>query len=95
MSEFRTRIDIVGRRFGRLVVLALARVGREAVWRCRCDCGAVVESAGSPLRRGRTTSCGCGRRQARSPEVAAARAYDAAAREAFGEFARVNFAEAS
>jgi hypothetical protein len=54
-------IDLVGLRFGRLVVSERAPrvVGAQAQWRCRCDCGAesVVRSQG--LRTGRTRSCGC------------------------------------
>lgn len=61
-------IDLTGQRFGRLTVLERAgsyKVCGEwasttlAVWRCRCDCGEVVEVLGQNLRRGQTRSCGC------------------------------------
>jgi hypothetical protein len=56
-------IDITGLRFGKLVVEALSgRSGvqrREAVWRCRCDCGATCDVISSHLRYGGTKSCGC------------------------------------
>jgi hypothetical protein len=55
--------DLSGKRFGRLVVSGLMpeRHGatREALWRCRCDCGKTVSVCGTSLRRGRTKSCGC------------------------------------
>lgn len=53
------RIDIAGKRFGRLT--ALEYLGEQR-WRCRCDCGnsPIVHSA--KLRRGQTKSCGCYRR---------------------------------
>jgi hypothetical protein len=51
-------IDLTGRRFGRLVVLALATPGRNPKWACRCDCGNEKNIQGSNLGRA-TTSCGC------------------------------------
>lgn len=58
----RSRVqDVVGRRFGRLVVLDRAGVtkNRTATWRCLCECGAEKVVAGHLLRRGTTRSCGC------------------------------------
>jgi len=53
--------DLVGHRFGKLLVL---RDGwfpgcGEAKWICRCDCGNQTEVKGSFLRRGKVKSCGC------------------------------------
>lgn len=51
-----------GQRFGKLVVLEFAGYGKGNKyprWRCRCDCGAVIEVMGPNLRNGNTTSCGC------------------------------------
>ena len=61
-------IDMTGRRCGRLVVLERAETPKYttcdgAWWRCRCDCGRVVEVYGNILRRGCTRSCGCLRRE--------------------------------
>lgn len=59
----RTRIiDMTGQRFGRLVVVEMVpeRRGNKLLWRCRCDCGGEKVTAGILLRRGETTSCGCG-----------------------------------
>lgn len=53
-------IDMVGKRFGRLVVETMAARQRDGVqWQCRCDCGNVSITDGSKLRRGLTKSCGC------------------------------------
>lgn len=56
------RVDLVGRRFGRLLVLAYAgRVYRDRYYstRCRCECGEELEVRVDALRRGTATSCGC------------------------------------
>jgi len=55
----------MGQRFGRLVVRdADCRYGKrgDRGARCRCDCGAERVVALSDLLRGKTTSCGCARR---------------------------------
>lgn len=52
-------IDISGRRFGKLVVDALATNNGRAYWLCKCDCGNTKIINGSTLRRGITKSCGC------------------------------------
>ena len=55
-------LNMVGKRFGRLVVIAeeTARKHGEKCWVCKCDCGNVVGFIlGSSLRNGRTKSCGC------------------------------------
>lgn len=55
------RIDLTGRRFGRLVVLGSTkkRSGNSVVWHCRCDCGSEVDVSAARLRGGQTKSCGC------------------------------------
>jgi hypothetical protein len=57
-----TRVPMLGRRFGLLVVEAACGVttmGRHPRWSCRCDCGRVIEAQGNNLRAGIKTSCGC------------------------------------
>lgn len=50
-------IEIAGRRFGMLVVLA-----RQGVdWLVRCDCGKVRTAKSGKLRSGKAKSCGCQR----------------------------------
>ncbi len=64
-----TRIDLTGRRFGRLRVLGYLRSVRGrtngvwTIWKCRCACGVVKSVEGGALRNGRTKSCGCLRRK--------------------------------
>lgn len=53
-------IDLTGRRFGRLVVIGQSgHQNKHILWKCRCDCGNVVDVLGLNLRRGNTKSCGC------------------------------------
>ena len=56
-------IDMVGKRFGKLTVLARAENNKQgrACWVCLCDCGNRTITTGVYLRRGETTSCGCGK----------------------------------
>lgn len=55
-------LDLTGQRFGMLVALYLhSRAKGQAVWFCRCDCGAESKVVLGNLRRGHTTSCGCQR----------------------------------
>jgi len=59
------QVDMVGERYGRLVVLGRATSdpsGRSR-WFCRCDCGADVVALRQTLREGDTKSCGCLRRE--------------------------------
>jgi len=56
------RIDITGRRFGRLVVTGHDHRDREekkSYWQCLCDCGKKSIVRGCSLKNGDTTSCGC------------------------------------
>jgi hypothetical protein len=58
-------IDIVGQRFGRLVVLSYAGKDKYngAIWLCRCDCGIAKSIARRQLQSGDTVSCGCYHRE--------------------------------
>lgn len=52
-------IDMVGRRFGRLTVVAFApRETGPRYWHCICDCTRNKTVKGAHLRRGLTQSCG-------------------------------------
>ena len=53
--------DITGNRYGRLTVTEHLGVrGRRAhYWKCKCDCGKIVESSGDNLKKGNCKSCGC------------------------------------
>jgi len=54
-------IDLTGKRFGRLVVISRTESPRktETRWECQCDCGKIISTDGSRLKRGITKSCGC------------------------------------
>lgn len=59
------KIDIAGKRFGRLI--AVERVdyrrypsgGGLSIWRCVCDCGNIVDVTLCALKNNNTKSCGC------------------------------------
>src|SRR3990167_8933270 len=59
-------IEMIGKKFGRLLVLSLggnrSHGGGQARWNCICECGNNISVAGSNLRSGSTKSCGCFRR---------------------------------
>ena len=52
---------LIGKRFGRLIVLSKSEIKKENLisWMCRCDCGNEIIAGGSRLRGGRVKSCGC------------------------------------
>lgn len=55
------RIDLTGRRFGKLVALYPTdkKKGPYIVWKCKCDCGKQCEVPSEYLITGQTKSCGC------------------------------------
>ena len=61
----RKQQDLSGLRFGRLQVIKLGDFyvdgcgTRRRKWICKCDCGNTCEVLSSPLKSGRTKSCGC------------------------------------
>ncbi|MCD8355067.1 MAG: transcriptional regulator [Clostridia bacterium] len=61
-EQKRSMADLVGQRFGRLVVVEKTEKrskNRYVIWRCQCDCGNIVETTRNKLLSGNTTSCGC------------------------------------
>lgn len=60
-SRGRRLKDIVGQRFGRLLVISRhgSTIHKQATWSCICDCGKMTVAVGSDLRGGHTSSCGC------------------------------------
>lgn len=64
----RTKLDdyMIGRRFGRGVVVASAgrNAGNTRIWLLRCDCGREYTSQKGALDRKLTLSCGCFHREA-------------------------------
>lgn len=61
-------IDLMGQRFGKLTVIgrAASTSDGQATWECQCDCGVSKPVLGKLLRNGKTSSCGCYRRQRQS-----------------------------
>lgn len=55
-------VPYFGLRFGRLLVIAERETGSRSVL-CRCDCGVEKSFDVDNLRAGKTTSCGCLRRE--------------------------------
>lgn len=59
------RLDLIGRRKGRLVVVGFSHSHtqpsgqKRAMWRVKCDCGTEKIIATSNLTHGNTVSCGC------------------------------------
>lgn len=53
--------NLIGRRFGRLVVIekSTERYRGWVTWKCICDCGAVKNIPSAYLKNGHTKSCGC------------------------------------
>jgi hypothetical protein len=73
-KESTTRIDLIGQRFGKLLVISFAGLGtgNQARWSCQCDCGNIKTVAGTNLRlvKGKkyvTSSCGCDQYRLRVP----------------------------
>lgn len=60
-QPMRVKVDLRGRRFGKLVALEpLDRSGeRGRYWHCQCDCGGTVEAPSGQLLAGYRRSCGC------------------------------------
>lgn len=53
--------DLVGKRFGRWLVLERVEKNKNRVykWKCVCDCGKIGYPNTSTLNRGESESCGC------------------------------------
>ena len=54
-------LDLAGKRYGRLNVIADAgrSLDGRVMWLCRCDCGSEKVIRGSDIKIGKTLSCGC------------------------------------
>lgn len=54
-------IDLTGKRFGRLTVIAENGVTKHGkiLWLCRCNCGNECTVTGNHLKSNHTRSCGC------------------------------------
>lgn len=60
-------LDLTGKTFGRLTALALVRdEAGVRRWRCKCECGNEATVLVTKLTSGKTSSCGCFRRETTS-----------------------------
>lgn len=59
--------SLLGKRFGRLVVIAYAFRNKHnhIMWKCKCDCGNYIKTSSNNLKGG-TKSCGCLAKEIRS-----------------------------
>lgn len=56
----RKAIEEVDNKYGMLTVICREGLkGKQAMWKCACDCGNTAVVSGHALRKGFTTSCGC------------------------------------
>jgi hypothetical protein len=57
--------ELVGNKFGRLLVVGYSHVGpdKRHYYECICECGAEIAANGWRVRRGVTRSCGCLKRE--------------------------------
>ena len=52
-------LDLINKRFGKLVVISKHPSKRRSMWLCKCDCGKEKIIRGTSLKAGVTNSCGC------------------------------------
>lgn len=65
-AGLRVKENLVGRKFGRLIVIEeaptkISKSGktRRVMWKCKCECGTVCTIGARALKTGMTRSCGC------------------------------------
>ena len=59
------KLDLAGKKFGRLTLIEVIGVNlsKQRIWKCRCDCGQEHSASQAHITKGKTTSCGCFRRE--------------------------------
>lgn len=55
-----SRQNLIGKRFGKLIVLSHVDNAIENTWHCKCDCGNECDVKAKYLLNGHKSSCGCG-----------------------------------
>lgn len=55
------KLDLVGKKFGRLTVLRFSNMNKhhKSCFVCKCDCGNEIITVGAGILSGNTLSCGC------------------------------------
>lgn len=56
-------IDITNQQFGDLIALYSTKKNNRFAWHCKCICGNEIDVDSGNLRNGKTTSCGCKRKE--------------------------------
>lgn len=54
--------NLIGKRFGKLVVMSSTTENGRKYWYCQCDCGNQKKARTDYLKNGKTTSCGCSKK---------------------------------
>ena len=57
------KINLVGQRFGKLLVVSEDFTKNRTAWLCKCDCGGETIALTTNLRKGNTVACGCRRKE--------------------------------
>ncbi len=61
------RLDLIGKKFGRLLVISLneemTKAKSKTFWNCKCECGNTKTISGHELMSGKIKSCGCFRNE--------------------------------
>lgn len=57
------KMDLVGKRFGRLIAIEPFRDKQRTYWKCICDCGNEKTTVRECLTAGFTKSCGCAQKE--------------------------------
>lgn len=72
------KIDLTGKRYGKLVVIKEDGKDKynKIMWLCKCDCGNTVRVLGNSLRLGNTKSCGCLQRETVSKTMSGKRRHN-------------------
>jgi hypothetical protein len=58
-SCYRPSQSLIGRKFGRLTVLAFHHKNRDIFWKTVCECGTQCIHPTGPMKNGHVRSCGC------------------------------------
>lgn len=53
------RIDLTGKKFGRLTAIEPETINGRRKWKCKCDCGKEIYCVTNTLTGGKSKSCGC------------------------------------
>ena len=72
LKSLRSRANLTGERFGKLVAQEETKEQKHGsyIWRCKCDCGNDFFASVETLKAGNATSCGCDRRSKGEKKIA-------------------------